>query len=359
VHAFGYCSVPGIISRVFSEWGRIMLFHARASAFCVQYLFWSLVLAGGIAGMVSEAGAVEGTTSAGPIGGNDIRSAVLPPPGLYGGIVGLASTVGELDDGKGQPEPNLNAVNLTAKIGGPFVAYVPNVGIFGGSVGVVGFFPICEECGQLVSSIPDRCVSGAADPYVEVAWSRSFGALRPSRDPSAFPILEGLAVEFSLGAVVPVGLYNAQTQVMNGVTLGNNTWDIAPAVAVTYTTPPLLAEGTEFSVKTYWDNFLTNPLTQYHAGTMIDTDFAVTEHIGRFQIGPAGSYAFQVDDDEQYDAIVPPDGRRLNLLVLGCVLNYDMPEYSAAVKIKALDTVFVENGPVSKTIIVTLAKKFF
>lgn len=38
--------------------------------------------------------AVEGPTVAGPIGGNDIRSAVLPPPGLYGGVVLLhASTI--------------------------------------------------------------------------------------------------------------------------------------------------------------------------------------------------------------------------------------------------------------------------
>jgi hypothetical protein len=38
--------------------------------------------------------AVEGPTVAGPIGGNDIRSAVLPPPGLYGGVVLLhASTM--------------------------------------------------------------------------------------------------------------------------------------------------------------------------------------------------------------------------------------------------------------------------
>jgi hypothetical protein len=37
--------------------------------------------------------AVEGATAAGPIGGRDIRSAILPPPGLYVGAVGLYNDV--------------------------------------------------------------------------------------------------------------------------------------------------------------------------------------------------------------------------------------------------------------------------
>ena len=31
--------------------------------------------------------AVEGPSAAGPLGGTDIRSALLPPPGLYGGVI--------------------------------------------------------------------------------------------------------------------------------------------------------------------------------------------------------------------------------------------------------------------------------
>ena len=47
------------------------------------------------------ANAAEGPVAAGPIGGSDMRSALLAPPGLYGGIIGLSSLVHEVHDGTG------------------------------------------------------------------------------------------------------------------------------------------------------------------------------------------------------------------------------------------------------------------
>jgi hypothetical protein len=44
--------------------------------------------------------AVEGPSAAGPIGGTDIRSAVLPPPGLYGGVILLGAEAFDFVDGK-------------------------------------------------------------------------------------------------------------------------------------------------------------------------------------------------------------------------------------------------------------------
>src|SRR5689334_12644911 len=104
--------------------------------------------------------AVEGTTAAGPIGGTDIRSAQLPPPGFYAGIVGLVSPVKEVHDGRGQPVPGLDAVNLIAKVAGPFFAYVPDFKLLDGSVGLIGVFPVGQLCGQVVSAVARRCTSG-------------------------------------------------------------------------------------------------------------------------------------------------------------------------------------------------------
>jgi hypothetical protein len=303
--------------------------------------------------------AVEGTTAAGPIGGTDIRSAQLPPPGLYGGVIGLISPVKEIHDGGGQPVPGLNAVDLIAKMVGPFFVYVPDLKLWDGSIGLIGVFPVGQLCGQVISAVPRRCVSGFGDPYFELSWSRSFGQLRRSRDPTALPILEGLTVSVGLGVVVPIGHYNAQTQAANGVTIGNNTWDVAPSIAVTYTTAPLLAEGTEFSAKLYWNNYWTNPQTHYQAGSLLDVDFAVTERIGRFQLGLTGFYAFQIADDRQFGVIVGPDGRRIKYLNLGGVLNYDIPEWGAVFRIKALSTIVSQNAVVSKALVIGLAKKLY
>lgn len=301
--------------------------------------------------------AVEGNTAAGPIGGSDIRSAFLPPPGFYGGAIGLASVVGDIKNGSGETVPGLDAIHLTAKIAAPFFIYVPDFKVFDGSIGLFGVFPAGGECGQLVSVVPRRCISGFGDPYFEVAWSRSFGQLRPSRYPGALPIMEGLTVGLGLGVVLPIGKYDAQTQRANGITIGNNTFDIAPSIAATYTTPPLIFEGTEFSAKLYWNNYRTNPTTQYKAGSLLDVDFAITEHIGRYQVGLAGFYAFQVADDRQFDVVVPPDGRKISYMTLGGVLNYDMPEYGAIFRVKALTTVVARNVVVSNTIVFGFAKK--
>jgi hypothetical protein len=316
-----------------------------------------LVVSVGCAALPCQA--AEGTAAAGPIGGTDIRSALLPPPGLYGGVVGLYSSVNEVSDGSGNPVAGLDAVDLNAEIGGAFLVYVPDFKLFDGSVGLIGFLTGGQECGQLVSTIPSRCISGFGDPYVEADWSRSFGSLRPSHDPGAFPIMEGLTVDVGLGALLPIGQYDSNLQAMNGISIGNKTFDVAPSVAFTYTTPPLIAEGTEFSSKIYLNNYGTNPVTDYKPGSLVDVDFAISEHIGRFQVGPAGVYLHQVADDQQYGTVVPPDGRRLEYLAVGGVANYDIPEFGAAIKIKMLTTVFAQNSGVSKVIVIGIAKKLY
>jgi hypothetical protein len=303
--------------------------------------------------------AVEGTTAAGPIGGSDIRSAMLPPPGLYGGAVALYNDVTQFNDGSGHPAPGLNAVGITDIVGGAFFVYVPNFKVFDGAIGLAGFVAGGQECGQLVSAIPRRCTIGIGDPYFELAWSRSFAQVRPPTAAGAFPIMQGLVLDFGIGAVLPIGNYNQALQAMNGVTLGNNTFDFAPSVAVTYTTPPLIADGTEFSAKLYWDNYASNALTNYQASSLLDVDFAITEHIGRFQAGPAGFYVFQTGEDRQFGAVVPPDGRRLEYMAIGGVINYDIAEHNALIRFKANTTVVSENGVVAKLFVVTFVKKLF
>src|SRR5260370_40449289 len=101
--------------------------------------------------------AAEGPTAAGPIGGNDIRSAFLPPPGLYGGVTGLNSYVPEIVDGSGHPVPRLDAVHLIARIAAPFFVYVPDAEVVDGSVGLAGGFPGGQEFGPVLSPIPSPC----------------------------------------------------------------------------------------------------------------------------------------------------------------------------------------------------------
>ena len=176
--------------------------------------------------------------------------------------------------------------------------------------------------------------------------------------PGAYPILQGLTVLAGFGVVIPAGPFDDSTPLKQALGIGNNIWDFAPTVAFTYTTRPILAEGTEISAKLYWNNYLENPRTHYRTGDLLNLDFAVTERIGRFQIGMAGFYAAQVEDDKLFGAVIPPDGRRVEVLDLGGILNLDMPEYNSAVKVKALTTVLTENTVQSWGVVFGWLKKF-
>jgi hypothetical protein len=302
--------------------------------------------------------AVEGPAVAGPLGGTDIRSAQLPPPGLYGGVI-LAGVEGfDFVDGRGETIPALAEAGLTKYLAGPFLYYVPNVKILGGSIGVGAVVPLGNQCGHLFIGEPSDCTTGAGDPYAEIDWSRSFGKLRPSKFPDAYPILQGLTVLVGFGVLFPAGTYNASDQLQQALSIGNNVWDFAPTAGFTYTTRPILADGTEISFRLYWNNYLENPTTHYSTGDVLDVEFAVTERIGRFQLGVTGFYAFQIEDDELFGIEIQPDGRRIKLLELGPIINFDMPRYNSSVRAKAFFTGIAENTVRSWSIVFGWIKKF-
>jgi len=301
--------------------------------------------------------AVEGTTAAGPVGGSDVRVALLPPPGLYGGAVFFAGDAPRLVDGKGHDIPGLSP-HFTVKAAAPFVLYVPNVQVLGGSIGVFGVLPYGAECGHFLASQPWACAWGAADPYVEIGWFRYFGTPRPSRVPGSFPILEGLAVSAGIGAVFPVGQYKVQQVTQQGIGMGNNIFDVAPSLAITYTTPPFLAEATELSAKLYWNKYRINPATQYQTADFVTVDFALTERYGRSQLGVTGTYGFQFANDKQFGITVPPDGRRSEVLLLGGIFVYDMPEYAMSMKIKAVTSVIAANAVRSQDLTIGFIRKW-
>ena len=318
-----------------------------------------LVLAISVGCWTLPSWAAEGSTVAGPIGGTDIRSAFQPSPGLYGAIITGGSNVYQLRDGSGSPRAGLDAVGIDAVVAGTALLYVPDFKLFDGSIALLGVAGGGSVCGQITSANPRLCRTGLGDLYTEVSWSRFFGFTRPSREKGAAPIREGLAISTGIGMMSPVGLYDSRIQASNGVTVGSNTRDIAPSIAFTYTTPPLLAEGTEFSAKIYLNNYARNPDTDYTSGRNVNTDFAISEHIGRWQVGVAGYYLRQFEDDIRGGVSVAPDGRRSQVLSLGPVINYDIPEYKAAIKFKARTSVFAYNTAMVSAFYLTFAKKLY
>ncbi|MBI1385252.1 MAG: hypothetical protein GC150_10105 [Rhizobiales bacterium] len=303
--------------------------------------------------------AAEGSSAAGVAGGSDLGSALLPPPGLYAAGIAAFSQTEDFYDGAGRFVPLLDGLSIDGGVAALAVLYVPDFEVLGGRFGLLGSVSRARECGTLSVFLPRKCTYGWGDPYVEVNWSRFFGTLRPSAEPTAYPIAEGLALQIGLGLVIPAGQYDPVDYATFGVSAGNNVWDVAPMLAATYTTPAIFGEGTELSAKVYWNNYRTNEATGYRTGDNVTVDFALTEHFGRLQIGIAGLYGKQIEDDRAFGFRVPPDGRRTDGLSLGPVIAIDLPELAGSLKIKGLRSLEERNAVSGQGIAITYGMKLY
>lgn len=283
-----------------------------------------------------QAGAVEAPTVAGPIGGTDARSALIPPPGVYGGVALYHAETVDFNDKDGREIPALSDAHLEKTLGAPFFIYVPQTTIAGGAVAVWGYVPIVRTGGHLFSGTSDARDTGVGDAYLEFDWSKSFVRPRASASSNAYPVLEGFSVILGVGIVFPMGEYTAADPLRQAISPGSNIWDFAPTAGFTYTTAPILAEGTEISVRAYWNNYLENRETHYLMGDILNIDFALTEHIGPLQIGVTGYYATQIEDDELFGRQAPPDGRQAEAFGIGGVAIYDLPQHAMSLKLKAV-----------------------
>ncbi|MEZ5873594.1 MAG: transporter, partial [Hyphomicrobiales bacterium] len=254
--------------------------------------------------------------------------------------------------------PALRDINLHKELAGPFLYYVPEVKVLGGSIGMGAIVPFGNQCGHLFVGQPNDCNFAVGDPYAEIDWARYFGTPRPSRHAGALPIPQGLAVLVGFGVVFPAGQFDSSTPLDQAISIGTNIWDFAPSIAVTYTTRPIIGEGTEFSGKFFWNNYLKNQETDYDTGDLLDFEFAVSEHFGRYQVGVAGFYAWQTEDDMRFGVPIPPDGFRAQVLQVGPVLAIDIPEHGSFVKLKATTTVFVRNTVEAWGVAGTWVKRF-
>ncbi len=176
---------------------------------CRCRLLCSLLAAALILGAAPPTLAAEGPSIAGPIGGTDVRSALIPPPGWYGGAIVFGAEALRFVDGQGNAIPPLKGAYLVTRDRRAIRDLGPGCPACSVATSAWGRSSRADSmCGHLFAGERNICQTGFGDPYVEVAWSRFYGTVRPSRDPGALPILEGLTVLFGFGMVVPIGQFN-------------------------------------------------------------------------------------------------------------------------------------------------------
>ncbi len=295
----------------------------------------------------------------GAIGISDIRAGDLPPPGLYGAASFVYVGNKMFFDRQNEPVAFLDGLRSTTRIGVATLLYVPKLKVFDGSIGLTAILGAGEVCGKILTGTKKRCIRGLRDPYIELAWSRFWGKIRFSEYAGAPPIKEGLSLKLGGSVIVPIGRYDVDLARSHGQTVGRNIWAFSPQAALTYTTPPILAEGTEFSTKFTFNTFPENSETHYKTGDLVNIDFAVTERIGRFQVGMAGNYYAQTEGDREFGILVQPGGRPAEDLSFGAVGLYSMPETKSAIKIRAMTSVYRNNLPRASSLSIGFIKKLY
>ncbi len=285
--------------------------------------------------VAAPAAATEGGFVPGPVGGADIRAALVPPPGSYLLLFPSRSEAVDFRDAQGGRSP-LAPEGAATGLGFGY-ARVFEGEVAGGRVGAAVMSTVGRLCLRL-AGIGSQCQVGPGDTFMELFWSRPVGELGlpgpAADDPRRAYIPYGLTVAAGLGAVLPTGVYSRR----DIAPIGLNTPVLLPNLALTWTGPPILADGTEVSARLFYAVHGRNRDTGYQAGDMLVLDWALSERVGRFQLGPTGAFARQLEPDR----LAGQRGPSTTVVSLGATVAMDLPEWGMFLQLKYLRDVEAE-----------------
>lgn len=287
--------------------------------------------------------AAEGGFYSGPIGGSDMRAALVGSPGSLQVGAGFVPQWSNLYTGNhGQPNPNAQSVAFSAQGININISYVWPWQLMNGKFSSKIQDQYSFACFRKLSR--QQCNSGFTDPYVDfLSYSFKVGMLgaKPPKEPVKSKIPYGLYIAPAFSMSIPEGRYN----VNDLINQGHNSAIFVPNMSFTYTTGPNLAFGdaTEFSTRVYYEIAADNPKTGYRNGNVFVDDFALTERWTHFQFGMSGTVATGTTNDTKHGHVVLVNGNRLFDFLIGPVINYDVPKWHANFGLKGLYDVTSHN----------------
>ena len=273
----------------------------------------------------SYCSAGETVRPAGPIGGSDMRAALLPPVGFYAGAVYVDADILKLNSQGARYD-----VDGRMQLGAAIMAYVYKEKLWGGTLGSTLSVPFQKLCAEVSGVLEEECSYGLNNIYTDVImWSKN---LSPERQVGPYPF--GLTTMLGLGLTLPTGTYDKRQRVNNRA----NFWTVTPNVALTYTMPSLLGsslgDATELSGRMFLNMYTTNKATDYSSGNLWDFESAITQRKGTWQAGLFFSKFGQYQDDEIGGERLA-DGNRATQITWGPVIAKDFITNGKIMSVKA------------------------
>ncbi|VFU16594.1 SphA family protein [Methylocella tundrae] len=298
-----------------------------------------------------------------PPGGTDLSQALLPPTGLYFGLVTIPFNRNDYLFGiNGKPVPSAQNLKISAPINAGVLSYVYPFDVFGGSLKTSVVLPVEHLCFDIIAVAEKGCVAGLADTYSDLFyWSKSLGLAGVT--PGKLPLQYGLTFAGGMAIKAPTGAYTPSSP----LNVGSGSWVAIPNFALTYTTGPnwsIGGDSTEVSARLFYGVPFTNPrrlgsnLPGYTSGNLINVDWSVSERYGPFRLGVAGAYETQVSNDTTVGGIPKPHGNRFNLFEIGPVAEYMLPG-GVVLKAKYLRVVAAQNNANEQFFYLSLGMKIF
>ena len=242
--------------------------------------------------------ATEGGGSIYPVGAENYLCCALPPPGLYGMVLGQSYSANKVRDNDGNTVTP-SGFKVRANVIAPRLVWVTDSTIAGASLAVHAIVPLVD-----LKVTPAPGLSQHKTGIGDITFGPALG----------WHLSDKMHTLLALDFYAPTGDYS-KTNIAN---IGRNYWAVQPVVGFSY----MDKSGLNADVKGMYTYNFKNSDTDYRSGQELIADYALGWGFGNGLVAGVGGYFYQqITNDKQGGASI--HGNKGRALAIGPSIKYD------------------------------------
>lgn len=242
--------------------------------------------------------ATEGGGSIYPVGAENYLCCALPPPGLYGMVLGQSYSANKVRDNDGNTVTP-SGFKVRANVIAPRLVWVTDTTIAGASLAVHAIVPLVD-----LKVTPAPGLSQHKTGIGDITFGPALG----------WHLSDKMHTLLALDFYAPTGDYS-KTNIAN---IGRNYWAVQPVVGFSY----MDKSGLNADVKGMYTYNFKNSDTDYRSGQELIADYSLGWGFGNGLVAGVGGYFYQqITNDKQGGARI--HGNKGRALAIGPSIKYD------------------------------------